>query len=112
MVVTRTGERNPVTYAEILRLIELRFEIALSVDTVRYAIYGMADFVKPVVGCPMDEERIQVDDKEILLFFRRLATAIDAVPRQFVFNVDETGCMIYTDRREITVIVPPPLLFQ
>jgi hypothetical protein len=106
LVRARTEERNPVTYAEILELIELRFEIVLSGDTLRHVIYGMANYVKPVAGRPMEEERIQVDTKEILLFFRRLATAIDSVPRRFVFNVDETGCMDYSDRREITVVVP------
>jgi hypothetical protein len=106
LVVARTGEWNPVTSAEILELIELRFEVALSGDPLRHVIYGMADFIKPVVGRPMEEERIQVDNKEILLFCRRLATAIDGVPRQFVFNTNETGWMDYSEGGEITVIVP------
>jgi hypothetical protein len=39
-------------------------------------------------------------------WFRNLAQRVEGVPPQFIFNMDETGCSDYADRREITVLVP------
>jgi hypothetical protein len=62
--------------------------------------------VKTVIGEPMERERVDVNPEDIEIWFNELEQAIADVPREFIFNVDETGCSEYADRREMKVIVP------
>jgi hypothetical protein len=54
----------------------------------------------------MESERVAVDHAVFTEWYVSLADTIRDVPRRFVFNVDETGCPEFSDRREQKVIVP------
>jgi hypothetical protein len=48
--------------------------------------------VKTIVGQPMEAERVAMNPDEISAWFERLSSMVDGVPREFLFNMDETGC--------------------
>jgi hypothetical protein len=54
----------------------------------------------------MEAERVAVTEESILRYFQPLSSAVQGVPHSFVFNVDETGCADWPDRRDRVVIVP------
>jgi hypothetical protein len=64
------------------------------------------DSVKAIVGRPMEVERVAVSPDQISEWFDRLSSIVDGIPREFVFNMDETGCSDSTDSREVRVIAP------
>jgi hypothetical protein len=105
LVNSRTLERNPITYAELLDLLESQHQVVLCADTLRHAIRKM-DSVKTIIGRPMEAERVAVNPDEISAWFDRLRSIVDGIPREFVFNMDETGCSDSTDSREVRVIAP------
>lgn len=57
---------------------------------------------------PIEHDRAQVDDREILEYKARLKKALDGQPAQFVFNCDESGFDSWADcRRTVSCLVPP-----
>jgi hypothetical protein len=54
----------------------------------------------------MEAEPVVVSADQISEWFDRLSSIVDGIPREFVFNMDETGCSDYTDSREVRVIAP------
>jgi hypothetical protein len=54
----------------------------------------------------MEAERVEVDPTEIEALHRNLSIQIESVLREFVLNVDETGCSERGGRREMKVIFP------
>jgi hypothetical protein len=62
--------------------------------------------VKTIIGRLMEAERAAVNPDEIYESFDRLSSVIEGIPREFVFNVDETECSDHSDSRDIRVIVP------
>lgn len=101
----RFESRNPVTYPELLDLIQAHYDVSLCADTLRHIIRNL-DAIKSVLGIPMERERVAVDPAEIEAWFRNLAAEVAGVPRDFVFNVDESGCSDHTDSHEVRVIAP------
>jgi hypothetical protein len=51
----------------------------------------------------MEAERVAIDPAETQVWFEELAAEVADVPRDFLFNVDETGCSDRTDRREVRI---------
>jgi hypothetical protein len=62
--------------------------------------------VKTIIGCPMEAERVAVNPDEIFAWSHRLRSIVDGIPREFVFNTDETGCSDHIDSREVRLIAP------
>jgi hypothetical protein len=48
--------------------------------------------VKTTLGRPMEVERVAVNPDEIHEWFDRLSSVVEGIPREFVLNMDETGC--------------------
>jgi hypothetical protein len=105
LVNSRFHERKPISYSELLDLLQYDHHFAISADTLRHIVKSM-DSIKTVIGIPMEAERVAVDPGEILAWFDRLRNVVDGVPREFVFNMDETGCSDQSDSRELRVIAP------
>ena len=105
LVDSRTQQRNPVTYPELLDLLESQHRVVLSADTLRHVIRNM-DSVKTITGYPMEAERVAVNPDDISAWFNRLGSIVEGIPREFVFNMDETGCSDDSDAREVRVIAP------
>jgi hypothetical protein len=105
MIEDGYSQRKPVTYFEILDALQYRCRTVISSDTLRHIVRALPG-VKTVIGVPMEAERTAVDPAEIDRWFDDLTREIEGVPRQFILNVDETGCSEYSDAHEIKVIVP------
>jgi hypothetical protein len=105
VVRERYEAHTALSYIELPDLLQYHHSIVMSADTLRHRIRSMPS-VRSVLGVPMESERVAVDPAVLDEWFRDLAQRVEGVPRQFIFNVDETGCSDYADRREITVLVP------
>jgi hypothetical protein len=105
LIVQRFEEHNPITYAELLDTLQYAHNVILSGDSLRHIVRGMPT-VKSVIGVPTESERVAVQPEHIEAWFERLEQSVAGVPREFVFNVDETGCSEYSDSREVKVLVP------
>jgi hypothetical protein len=101
----RFEARNPITYAELLDCLQYHHGIVISADTLRHRMSAI-NSVKITRGIPMEAERVAVDPAVLTEWYKEQARRVEGVPRQFVFNVDETGCCDYADRREFRVLVP------
>jgi hypothetical protein len=77
----------------------------LTTDTLCHII-RQTEMVKMIISQPMKAERVAVDLDEILASFERLNSMVDNVSREFLFNMDETGCSDHSDSRDVRVIVP------
>jgi hypothetical protein len=74
-------------------------------DTLRHIIQNMPT-VRTVKGNPIDAKRAEVKDSDIIQFYKNMSPLLDEIPAAFIFNVDETGCNEWTDKRDVTVLVP------
>jgi hypothetical protein len=54
----------------------------------------------------MEAKRVAASPDEISERFDRLSSIVDGIPREFVLNMDQTGCSDLTDSREVQVIAP------
>jgi hypothetical protein len=54
----------------------------------------------------MEAERVAVSPDEISARFNRLSSIVDRIPREFIFNMDETGCSDRTNSWEVQGIAP------
>jgi hypothetical protein len=104
-VAERFQWNNPISYPELLDVLQYHFRIVISADTLRHRIRNI-DSVKSLLGIPTEAERVAVDCATLAEWNADLGRRIAGVPRQFVFNVDETGCSNFSDKRETTVLVP------
>jgi ABC-type hemin transport system substrate-binding protein len=100
MIEVGFAERKPATYFDILDALQYRCRTISSSDTLRQIIRRM-EAVKTVIGVPMEAERAAVDPAEIHHWFDDLTRALHGVPRELIFNIDETGCSEYRDAHEI-----------
>jgi hypothetical protein len=105
LIIQRFQEQNPITYAELLDILQYTHNVLLSGDSLRHLIRGMPT-VKSVIGVPTESERVAVQPGQIEAWFERLEQSVAGVPRAFVFNVDETGCSECSDSREVKVLMP------
>jgi hypothetical protein len=90
LIRTRFEERKPITYAEVLDSLQYDCQVVLTANTLSHIIRHM-ESVKTIVGQPMEAERVAVNPDEISAWFERLSSMVDGVPREFLFNMDETG---------------------
>jgi hypothetical protein len=59
-----------------------------------------------VRGVPTDKSRVFTNTQEIDTFSEEMDQVLRHFRRQFVINVDETGCADFVDARNEYVIVP------
>jgi hypothetical protein len=105
LITSRFAERKPITYAEIVDLLQYQHNLIITADSLRHIIRDM-EGIKSIIGIPMEAERVAVDPTEIEAWFRELAIEVAGIPRAFVLNVDETGCSDCSDKREVRVVAP------
>jgi hypothetical protein len=53
----------------------------------------------------MEAEQVAVDPNENSAWLKRPNSIVDPVPGEFLFNMDETGCLDHFNSREVRVIV-------
>ena len=58
-------QKNPVTYDQLLDVIEYKFGITLKLDTLRHIVYSLPN-VKVITGEPMDQNRVNASDEYFL----------------------------------------------
>jgi hypothetical protein len=104
-VAERFQSNDPLSYSELLDVLQYHFGIVISADTLRHRIRNI-ESVKSLVGIPTEAERVGVDGATLTEWYADLGQRIAGVPRQCVFNVDETGCSDFGDKRETTVLIP------
>jgi hypothetical protein len=107
LIHSRFEARTSITYVELMDLLQTHHEVSICSDTLRHTIRNL-DTVKSVIGIPMEAERVAVDPAEIQAWFEELAAEVADLPRDFMFNVDETGGSDRTDSREVCVIASSP----
>jgi hypothetical protein len=105
LINDRFHAHQPITYAEILDLLQYHHSTVLSSESLRHIIRNMPS-VKSAIGIPTEAERVSVDPTAIDQWYAELERRVTGIPRQFVFNVDETGCSDRSDSRETRVVVP------
>jgi hypothetical protein len=105
IVTNRFTEKKPVSYLEIMDALQYFFQIGLSADTTRH-ICRTIPGVRSIWGIPMEGTRVEVDPAKIEDFYDELEALIEDVPAAFIFNMDESGCSDWADKREIRVLVP------
>jgi hypothetical protein len=54
----------------------------------------------------MESGRLDVDPADLDAWYNELQARIEGIPRQFIFNIDEGGRALFSERREIKVLVP------
>jgi hypothetical protein len=79
--------------------------MVINADTLRHRMRNI-DSVKSLLGIPTEAERAPVDHATLAEWYADLGERIARVPRQFAFNVDETGGSHFGDNPEATVLVP------
>jgi hypothetical protein len=104
-ICARFEERKPIIYAEVLDALQYDHQGLFTADTLRHVIRDM-ESAKTIIGQLMEADRNAVDPDEISAWFERLNFMVYAVPHEFFFNMDETGCSGYSDGREVRAIVP------
>jgi hypothetical protein len=104
-VAERFQSNNLLSNPELLDALQYHFGIVISADTLRHRIRSIKS-VKSLLGIPTEAERVSVDGATLAEWYADLGRRIAGVPRQFVFNVDETGCGDFGDKRKTTVLVP------
>jgi hypothetical protein len=105
LIMARYDQQKPITYAELLDSLQDIHGITVSGDTLRHIVRGMPT-VKSVIGIPTKSERVAVAPEQIEAWFDELEAKVQGIPREFVFNVDETGCSEQSDSREVRAFVP------
>jgi hypothetical protein len=105
LIGTRFKERKPITYVKVLDSLYYDRQVAITPDKPWHIIRNM-ESVKTIIGQPMEAERVAVDPDAISVWFERLNSMVDGVPRELFFNMDETYCCDHSDGREVRVILP------
>jgi hypothetical protein len=105
VVEERFENRDSIALHELSDLLFEEKQVSISYDTLRRYLDRSTD-LKIVSGVPMEAERVQNHDAEILRWYEELNNELKGVPRPVVFNSDETGCDEHVDARTIPVVVP------
>jgi hypothetical protein len=104
LVAERFQLNNPLTYAELLDVLEYHFSIVSSADTLRHRL-RIIESVKSLLGSPTEAERVAVDLAALAEWYADLGRRIAGMRRQFLFNVDVARRSDFGDKRETTVLV-------
>ena len=103
------GKTNPIypTYNDLSYYITQKFNKYIPDDTLRHLfLREYSESFKILESIAKDEDRMNVDIKEIENNLNILKSEVDNVPPDFVFNLDEVGCHDYVDSEKKYVIVP------
>jgi hypothetical protein len=96
---------EPCTIDSLLDRIECLADVSASPDTMWQIIQKMPQ-IKIVDGNPMEKTRVRASLQAIRECCQKLGMEIQGVPRDFVVNMDETGCADFVDARKEQVLVP------
>jgi hypothetical protein len=105
LFIQRYISKDSISIHETLDLLLDRFGLAISLDTFRHHLLRNKQ-LKIVTGVPIDSNRAEIDLKQIKTWYTELNDLLKTVPREFIFNVDESGCDEYVDSKNLSVIVP------
>jgi hypothetical protein len=104
-ICTGFEERKPINYAAVLDSLQKDHQVVLTADTLRHMIRHM-ESVQMIIDELMESEGVAVDPDEISAWFERLNSMVDGVSREFLFNMNETGCSAHVECREVPAIMP------
>jgi hypothetical protein len=105
IVLERYAHQDSISIYEILDLLIDRFALPISIDTFRHYLSRHPLF-KMATGVAIDSKRAKINYNHIKAWYNELEILIKHVPRNFIFNVDESGCDEYVDSQNVTVVVP------
>jgi hypothetical protein len=105
LVIQGYRNRNPYTIDFRLDEIDRRFGVSMSADTMAHIVQRMPG-VRLIDGIPMEKTRVMVDPKIVADFTEKMAAECSGVRKEFLVNMDETGCADFVDAREEKVLVP------
>jgi hypothetical protein len=105
LFIQRYISKDSISIHETLYLLLDRFGLAISLDIFRHYLLRNKQF-KIVTGNPIDSNRAEIDLKQIKTWYTELNDLLKTVPREFIFNVNESGCDEYVDSKNLSVIVP------
>jgi hypothetical protein len=105
IVLERYANQDSIGIYEILDLLIDRFALPMSIDTFRHYLFRHPLF--KMANCvAIDSKRAKINYNQIKAWYNELENLIKHVPRNFIFNVDESGCDEYVDFQNVTVVVP------
>jgi hypothetical protein len=96
---------DPIGTHERIDFLMETFGIAVSLDALRHFIYRDKT-IKIIQGQAMESRRVEIDFHEIKKWYDDLGKLIKSIPRNFIFNMDESGIDEYVDQQNIYVLVP------
>jgi hypothetical protein len=99
------SQNNPVTVCQMYRMIFDRFEKQMLPDTL-YHVMRRESRIRTCLGKPMEDNRLQVTNKQLLEYFAALYSIVNGIPAHFVINMDEMGHRSDADAKDTTCFVP------
>jgi hypothetical protein len=101
----RYKQKDSISIYEMIDLLLDHFGLAVTADTLKHHLQTMPN-LKIATGVAIDHNRAEVNYQDIKDWYKELQSLIAKVPRDFIFNVDETGCDEYVDSKDVAVLIP------
>jgi hypothetical protein len=105
VITDRYNSSDPVSVHELLDLVIEGFGVSISLDTFRHYIYRNPN-IKIFKGDLMESKRVEINYQLIQDWYDELRILIKGVPRNFIYNMDESGIDEYVDSTHLSVLVP------
>ena len=100
---------NPIfpTYNDISFYITNKFNKVIIDDTLRHIIKSKFGHIfKIITAKPQEDGRFFVNPNQLEENFNQLASEVNGIPPDFIFNLDEVGCHDFADAHDKYVIAP------
>ena len=101
----RIDLRDPPTLNDVLNFLWQAFELDMLPNTLRKWIQKHTAFAV-TLSKPMEQERLQLKEEDIVLYYNKLEEAVRDVPSGLILNLDESGFAKYADARDEAVVLP------
>jgi hypothetical protein len=102
---------EPVTMVRLSWFVRTVLRTDVEPDTLR-KIVQRDGRIKTCHGHPMEQERVQVQQEDLVAYFSSLQGVLDGVPPEFVWNMDEIGHADWPDAHDETIFVPGDVTFE
>lgn len=93
------------TYALLAKWLYFTYDVEITTDTLG-AIIRRDQHIKPIIGTPMEDTRVNASPQEICNYYTELEELVTGLPVDLVANLDEMGYSEFTDARKMTMVVP------
>ena len=104
-IIEQYNMSRPVMFNNLLSYFEKEHKICLLPNTL-YQIINKSKNLKKVKAKPMECERVEFNETEMLQYFNVLESLINGIPSSLIVNIDESGFQSWCDAHNDIAIVP------